>query len=259
MATQHVKAATRKMLLSKIAASGLNSVIEDLHQSDRAEAFLCAGAVRDAFLSVLANTHLHPKDFDVGLGGLTKREFQQISSRLGAKPNRYGGIRIALKSGISADLWRLEDTVGIRLNNSSPDIEHVLRSFVLDVNAVAFNLRTQRFVDCGAVSSLKHRTIDLVPDALLHDRATFAARAILLALRFSFQLSRRLQNFTLSHFDAKVFRYELGKLPRAWSGPGGSTHRKDLISASAPELLTMICQSSRSAQGTTSAAAAGLD
>ena len=130
-ASEQLYAKAQKLLRAEIRAAGLDVIIKNLH-SGPGRPYVFAGAVRDALLSVIEKKRIVPKDFDIGIDGLTKAQFAKIGSQLKGQPNRYGGYRIRLRSRNVADIWRLEETIGIRLRHRSSSIENVLRSFVLE-------------------------------------------------------------------------------------------------------------------------------
>src|SRR5690242_16948812 len=100
---------SRKRLLADISRSGIDAISDVLRPSD-ARAYLFAGAVRDALLSVSENVDLVPKDFDIGIRGLSRANFVHLAARFRGESNRYGGYRIRLLSGACVDLWRIEET-----------------------------------------------------------------------------------------------------------------------------------------------------
>jgi hypothetical protein len=52
------------------------------------------------------------------------------------------------------DLWRLEDSIGLRKTNTPCSIDNVLRTFNLSCNAIALDIRTAIFVDAGAINAI---------------------------------------------------------------------------------------------------------
>src|SRR6266446_2329478 len=106
--TQQLYAKAQKRLRAEIRTAGLDIILKNLH-SGPGRPYVFAGAVRDALLSVVERKRILPKDFDIGIDGLTKTEFNRIVSALKGRPNRYGGYRVRLRSGNVADIWRLEE------------------------------------------------------------------------------------------------------------------------------------------------------
>ncbi len=164
---------------------------------------LFAGAVRDALYSVYTDTPIQPRDYDVGIARMTRHRFKSLNKKLGGERNRYGGYQYRDLNGLNVDIWRIEDTVGISVHRCNATISNVLKTFVLDVNAIAFDPMEDRFYDEGCLRSFLDHEISFVQGALLHDHYNFAARALSLSYRFQFQLSSKLCQFTTEWFDQR--------------------------------------------------------
>ena len=175
------------------------------------QAFVCAGAVRDSLQSALADRRIRPRDLDIGVDGLSSEQFSRLGASLHAAPNKYGGFSVRFVSGIKADVWRLQDTVGTKFHCCETTLTNVLRSFVLDVNAVAYDPTTRGFCDMGALAALRSRTIGLLPSALVHSEPQFAARATVLSRRFSFRLSPEIHRLVADNLDEEALRHQLKK------------------------------------------------
>ena len=80
-----------------------------------------------------------PRDFDIGVAGIRKEDFDSILAGLGRR-NRHGGFVLRERGLPTWDIWRLEDSVGLQKTKSLFSIENVLRSFNLDCNAIALRL-----------------------------------------------------------------------------------------------------------------------
>src|SRR5262249_48782308 len=157
---------------------------------------LFAGAVRNAIFEIEHGVALGlPRDFDVGLIGTPRKAFDGLLTDLGARPNRYGGYRLTPPSAPPIDVWRLEETLCLRVHNAPCEVVNVLRSFVLDINAIVFDPLSGFFQGCGAVEAIRARRVGFVADVLVHSHATFAAKALLSAIRFSFDVTAPLERF----------------------------------------------------------------
>lgn len=234
---------SRDLLWRKISVADLDSVIRELTDG---KIYLLAGAVRDALLSVIRGVGIHTNDFDVAVMGVSETLFHRTAARLEGKRNRHGGYRIKLRSGNDLDLWRIEDTLGLRQGLQEANLRNVLRSFVLDINAVAFDFQTNSFLDLGAARAIHQSRIDLLPEAILHSQSSFSSRAILLALRLSFGLSDRLAQFVRLHFEPAAFRYELKKLSGDDAVQSGNAMlRTSDLERMAPNDLIELTRSSR--------------
>lgn len=199
-----------------------DQVLESLYQTPRAaivEKFLgqgagvyvLGGAVRDSIAFDLGHRDWAPRDFDIGVTGIETQEFDYVLSAFGQK-NRHGGYALKEQGLPTWDVWRLENSVGLRKTCTPFSLENVLRSFNLDCNAIAMNVRTEVFTDAGAVESVRRRRLSFVSHAIKHSRETFAAKALLTQLRFGYSMSAELQHLVETHLDHGVFLYESRKV-----------------------------------------------
>src|SRR5205814_1503737 len=84
----------RDLLLNGLGGSGVTALTEAALLCN-ARPLLFAGAVRDAILTIEhRRAPSLPRDFDVGLLGLTRETFDGLLRELRAQPNRYGGYRL---------------------------------------------------------------------------------------------------------------------------------------------------------------------
>ncbi|HZD93758.1 MAG TPA: hypothetical protein VE133_05855, partial [Candidatus Sulfotelmatobacter sp.] len=110
------------------------------------------------------------------------------------------------------DIWRLEETIGIRKTGSACSLENVLRSFNLNCNAIALDVRTGLFLDAGAIEAIHHKRLGFTEDAIRHSTDTFAAKALLLHLRLKYQLTGETQQFITAHLQPQSLLYETTKV-----------------------------------------------
>lgn len=173
---------------------------------------LLAGAVRDALLSIeLGRPTRSPRDLDIGVHCASQRRFHRMLRQLGGIPNRHGGYKLVL-NGQALDIWRLQDTVGIRFHRAPYSLTNVLRSFVIDLNAAAFDPDTGVFYEGGTLRAVRTRQIHFAEGALLHSAPTFAAKALLAAIRFGIPLSSELHRFTCQFIDSHTLSHEWAKV-----------------------------------------------
>jgi hypothetical protein len=188
--------------------------IEALGALPGVQVFLFAGAVRDALLAAddWKGGHVSSRDFDIGVQGISREVLCEWGKDYNAIPNRWGGIRVRTSCGEkSADIWCLDQTVGLIKRNVPYSVHNVLRSFILSCNAVAFDLNSGELLDAGAEKSISRRRIDIVDDPIWHDRAVFAAKALALRERFAFELSPQCARLTQTFFTARALKYEYAK------------------------------------------------
>src|SRR5207237_2664184 len=75
-----------------------------------------------------------------------------------------------------------------------------------------FDPLTGRFHGDLGVAAIRRRQVDLVPGPLNHSHATFAAKALLSSIRFSFSLTPRLDHFVRRYLSAPTLSYEASKV-----------------------------------------------
>ena len=199
--------AVRHHIVDSIGQDSRSSLLEELLKRD-AKIYVLAGAVRDAIASLCEGQgHGAPRDFDLGVAGINNEDFNYILAAFGLK-NRHGGFVLREQGRSTWDVWRLEDSIGLRKTGSIFSLENVLRSFNLDCNAIALDLKTGMFIDAGAIESIRRMRVGFVESAISHSHATFAAKALLAQLRFRYSLSHPMQRFIRRHLEKDTLVYE---------------------------------------------------
>lgn len=178
--------------------------------------FIMGGAVRDVVAQGITGLAARsPRDIDIGIEGLQQKQFAAIIEAHGATHNRHGGYRLSYSSFPYWDIWRVEETVGLRKHKEAKTVENVLRSFVLDCNAIAYNIAEDHFLDLDALSSFRRGEISLLDDAILHDEPVFAAKALICHLSLEMNLSPTLIGFIKTHLNPSSLAHELSKYREA--------------------------------------------
>jgi hypothetical protein len=171
-----------------------------------------AGGVRDTILAEECGLpQVRPRDWDIGISHISREEFEGILNEQGGTKNRYGGYKLFSKTSQSWELWRQEDTVGLKKTKSPFSIENVLRSFVLSCNAIAFDIDKGHICDHGALRSIVLCELTILEDAIMHDCALFAAKALTLAFRRPLKLSTVSENFVRKNLEIQNLVHEFGK------------------------------------------------
>lgn len=194
-------------VLDALYRSSRSAILEEFLRRD-AKIYVFAGAVRDAIALLYEGRGDDvPRDFDIGIAGVGREEFNYVLTALGAR-NRHGGFVLRDQDLPSWDVWRLEDSIGLVKTATSFSVENVLKSFNLDCNAIALDVRTGTFVNAGAVESIRRRRVDFVERAISHSQTTFAAKALLVQLRFGFSPSVRMERFIKRHLEEGSLLHE---------------------------------------------------
>jgi len=176
------------------------------------EIFVVAGAVRDAIaLHYEGEGSGEPRDYDIAVAGVGRRLFDEVLSSLGRR-NRHGGYLLKNPGFADWDVWLLEETIGLRKTGAAPNIENALRSFNLDCNAIALNLRTGLFLDAGAIEAIRKKRLGFAEGAICHSADTFAAKALLLHLRSDCVLSSDLRQFIADNLRLPALFHEMKKV-----------------------------------------------
>ncbi|MGA8153281.1 MAG: hypothetical protein WB952_20185 [Terriglobales bacterium] len=198
-------------MLALLACDDTQGLIRQF-QRKHSRVYVFAGAVRDVLTwQEHGGEACLPRDLDVGVSGLPKVDFDRIMTEAGAVPNRFGGYRVRLHNTPAWDVWRLEDTIGLKLTGTRFSLENVLRSFVLDCNAIAFDIDTGEFLHLGGLKSIRQKRVDIARDAIFHSRATFAAKAVMLELKHALSLSPGLRIFVKHHLERNTLLHEARK------------------------------------------------
>ena len=221
MEASQVHAVAREILARRCAEAYVHNLLSTINSSG-GRSVLFAGAVRDAVYSALTGTSTLPRDYDIGVAKMSRSHFDGFCRALGAERNRYGGYQFYASDGSAIDIWRLEDTAGVLAHDCSPSVDNVLRTFIFDVNAVAYDPSANEIYDRGCLNALRRRRIGFVRSALLHDQRNFAGRAISLRVRFGFRLSRALRSFVAEWYDGKEVDRHLAKAQFSYSLPWSS-------------------------------------
>jgi hypothetical protein len=200
-----------------------DAVFAAIHSDPRAQAldeffrlgaqiYVVAGALRDVIaMHSEGEGDKTPRDFDIVIGRLCREEFDEVLQSLGLR-NRHGGYFLPAEGSPNWDVWRLEETIGLRKTGAPCSIQNVLRTFNLDCNATAMDLRTGLVLDGGAIEAVRRRQVDFVHRAIRHSEDTFAAKALLLNLRLKYAISGELDRFVTAHLHLPTLAYEAQKI-----------------------------------------------
>jgi hypothetical protein len=177
-----------------------------------AHIFVVAGSLRDAIAAHYEGDGPgDPRDFDIAVANVPRELFDEVLMDLGRR-NRHGGYVLRRPGSPDWDIWRLEETIGLKKTGSPRTLENMLRSFNLNCNAIALDVRTGLFLDGGAIEAIRHRRLGFAEDAIRHSADTFAAKAVLLQLRLDYQLTPEMRQFVAAHLEPGSLLYETAKV-----------------------------------------------
>ena len=177
-----------------------------------AQIYVLAGAIRDVIAAHYEGEgNGMPRDFDIAVASVRREDFDTLLLAFG-RPNRHGGYVLHGEGTPNWDVWRLEETIGLRKTGAPCSIENVLRTFNLDCNAIALDIRTGLFLDGGALEAIQQKQVDFVHGAIRHSEETFAAKALLLDLRLKYTLTNDLKRFVDAHLGCASLAHEAGKI-----------------------------------------------
>lgn len=200
-----------------------NRIVDSLYRTSRstildelfrrgAKIHVLGGAVRDSIaFEIDREADWVPRDFDIGVSAIERAEFEYLLSAFGEK-NRHGGFVVKEQGFPTWDVWLLESSIGLRKTGAPFSLESVLRSFNLNCNAVALNVRTGVLIDSGAIEAIRRKRVDFVPHVLKHSFETFAAKALLTEVRFGYALSAELRSLVETRLDINTLVYESRKV-----------------------------------------------
>ena len=150
--------------------------------------YLVGGSVRD----LLAGRR--PADFDLAVNGNIRRIAGQIAAKTGGTVVNLGNrgfevLRVA-SPDVMIDLTPLD----------GPDIEVDLQRRDFTVNAMAWDIRSRRLVDCtGGLADMQRRTIRMVSSTALEKDPARLVRAYRLAAVLGFSIDSETRTAIASH------------------------------------------------------------
>ncbi|MGC2476654.1 MAG: hypothetical protein WA485_20135 [Candidatus Sulfotelmatobacter sp.] len=201
----------RDQVLEWLYKSRRSALLEEFLRQG-ANVYILGGAIRDLVTPHVSNEKSRvPRDFDIGITGVSTQAFNDVLSSVGSK-NRHGGFLVREHGMPTWDLWQLERSIGLRRTGMVYSIENVLRSFNLDCNAVALDLRKGWLIDAGAIQAIRRKQVDFVPNVIRHSADTFAAKALLMQLRFNYSISSGLQHLILRNLSFRTLQHESYKV-----------------------------------------------
>lgn len=157
-------------------ASAIRLGIDEVLQRIRRRgwrAFIVGGTIRDV---MLAPPSAFPRDIDIVLSGASQRELDVEFADLLKRTTRFGGLHLVkpinlvgdradVEAEIVFDVWRLEDTWGIRHAGLAPTIESFVRTPFLNIDSAAMELTPRNarrhLVEHGFFTSISSSLLEI--------------------------------------------------------------------------------------------------
>jgi hypothetical protein len=155
---------------------------------------------------------VEPRDIDIIVGGATREQLQDVlrEALVLERLTRFGGLhlckRLPTGSCVLFDIWTLSDTWGFHSQNIAPRIEDFPGTTFLNIDSCAIELqqpagRQREFFAKGFFEGIANRVMDVnyAPNPYPY---VCVARALVLAARLNFTITRPLAEFILNHSAA---------------------------------------------------------
>lgn len=173
------------------------------------QAYIVGGTLRDV---MLAPPSAFPRDIDLVVSGCSEQAFETAFHDLVNRRTRFGGLHLVAQfryGGISSscgqvffDVWRLEDTWGIRNAGLPPTIDSFVRTPFLSIDSAAIELvprKARRHVaECGFFASISAHTLEInyAPNPFPH---VCVVRSLIMAAKLKFSLGSSLARYIANY------------------------------------------------------------
>ena len=196
---------------NEAAAAARQSIkaVLDLILRKQWQAYIVGGTLRDV---MLAPSSIFPRDIDVVIAGAPEDDLERTFGDLVSRRTRFDGLHLVKDFGYGGitpsqgqvyfDIWRLEDTWGIRHAGLTPTIANFVRTPFLNIDSVAIELvpkNARRGVtELGFFTALATRTIEVnyVPNPF---PAVCIVRSMIMAAKLQFALGSRLAEYIAAY------------------------------------------------------------
>lgn len=179
---------------------------------NRWEAFIVGGTLRDI---MLAPRSIFPRDIDIIIAGVSNDTVSATFHDLLRRRTRFNGLHLVNQfhyGGITPsrgetyfDVWRLEETWGIRNAKLKPTIEHFVQTPFLNIDSVAIELvpkgARRRVAECGFFDALTTRTLEInyAPNPF---PSVCIVRSLIMAAKLRFSLGPHLAAYISNYAES---------------------------------------------------------
>lgn len=179
---------------------------------NRWEAYIVGGTLRDI---MLAPRSIFPRDIDIIIAGVTGDDLAGTFGDLLQRRTRFGGLHLVNDFNLGGltrsighiyfDVWRLEDTWGIRHAQLPSTIDHFVQTPFLNIDSIAIELvpkrARRRIAECGFFTALTTRTLEInyLPNPF---PSVCIIRSLIMAAKLQFALGPQLAAYIAEHADS---------------------------------------------------------
>jgi hypothetical protein len=158
--------------------------------------FILGGLVRNFLLEALRGLKLASSDVDIVIKGPESRgELQRVIQGFSIRQNDFGGYKCLIRpDGLVFDIWRIQDHASI----SSPpyNAEQLLRHNLLDVDALAWEVKTEYLHDYGCIAAIERASINLLTEGIAPNfLPAQVAHILITTMKTRFEVSDEVRRF----------------------------------------------------------------
>ncbi len=176
--------------------------------------YVVGGTLRDV---MLAPPSAFPRDIDLIVVGPSQDAMENAFSDLITRKTRFGGLHLVrpfdcgvitrVSGEVLFDIWRLEDTWGIRDQDLPPTIENFVRTPFLNIDSVAIEVCSpeaqrkrghQKVAECGFFRALSTHTLEINYEPNPYPLVCIV-RTLIMAAKLKFSLAPSLASFVLDY------------------------------------------------------------
>jgi len=172
--------------------------------------YLVGGTLRDLLIGPDArHQRVQPRDVDIVVCGATREQLLELFTKtlVLERPTRFGGLHLTKKlpSGyrVVFDVWSLADTWGFGSKNIPPSIEEFPGTTFMNIDSCAIELwplpgKPRALFAQGFFEGIANGVLDVnyAPNPYPY---VCVARALVIAARLQFALTRSMAEFILNH------------------------------------------------------------
>lgn len=161
--------------------------------------YVVGGLLRDLLVEKLHKIPMAVADVDLVVDGAKSAdEVHMALSKFHTRRNDFGGVKCQVwNSGILFDIWRIADHVNMARLPPPQTIEQLLRHFLLDVDALLWDVCSNALYEYGAIKAIERRRIDLIGTDGISEGLMLvqAVHVVSVAVKTGFEVSEKARIF----------------------------------------------------------------